>query len=269
MTRPVKATGKTSKVKKKLPFQRRIYKNPPIVEAICEIQFVPTDNWNLAYTGLFYEKIKSRYSGKPREQRVLEFATPGVISSQPLSLVQSNAREITKVQFPNENGQEIVTLGPASLGVSRLHPYSGWEKFQKQIIEAFNLYKQIANPQGIRRIGVRYINFIRPPDLSTPPSIYLTTPPAELAALGCNLSTFSQAYEYAYGDGAKLTVNIARVQDNRENLGFLVDLDTFKDWTVDFPKVNQAITVATDLRNRERDAFEALITDAARELFDV
>lgn len=45
---------------------RRKYKNPPIVEALCEFRFVPSDEWNLTVPGLIFQELKHVYDGKPR-----------------------------------------------------------------------------------------------------------------------------------------------------------------------------------------------------------
>ena|SRR5215207_7513665 len=40
---------------------RRIYKDPPIIEALCEFQFVPSQPWDLTIPGLFYREVKSEF----------------------------------------------------------------------------------------------------------------------------------------------------------------------------------------------------------------
>src|SRR5437667_4206932 len=138
---------------------RHIYKNPPITEATCEFQFAPADNWNLAYSGLFLERVKGRYSGKPREQRLLQVG--GKPSADfPSAGATASFREVTKVQIPTDDGRELVAVGPGVLSIHVRKPYSGWEKFRLQIEEALGVYREIAEPTGIRRIGIRYINLI-------------------------------------------------------------------------------------------------------------
>src|SRR5258708_39486189 len=96
------------------PFERRIYKNPPITEATCEFQFAPVDNWNLAYTGLFLERVRGRYAGKPREQRLLQVDAKQSGSS-PGAMPSASVREVTKVQIPSADEKEMVAVGPGIL----------------------------------------------------------------------------------------------------------------------------------------------------------
>ena len=91
--------------------KRRVYKNPPISEAVCEFQFSNPDDWNIACSGLLYERVKKRYNGKPREQRLLRIEGP------PATPQQDNAQrvmEITKVQFPS--AQQQVSIGGEPIG---------------------------------------------------------------------------------------------------------------------------------------------------------
>lgn len=42
----------------------RKYRNPPLIEALCEFQFVPTQPWDLTIPGFFYEKVKNDFPAK-------------------------------------------------------------------------------------------------------------------------------------------------------------------------------------------------------------
>jgi uncharacterized protein (TIGR04255 family) len=248
---------------------RRKYKTPPIVEATCEFQFVPTDDWNIAYSGLFLEKVKHRYGGKPREQRLLQVEAKGAPATTPESSQAMSMREITRVQIPSENGTEMVAVSPGALAVHSLAPYSGWEKFKPQIAEALKIFVSISNPKAIRRIGIRYINYIQPREEKPSPKEYFTAPPYELDTLGCSLDSFAQRYEYIYQDEPiKVMVNLARVAPPGKQLGFVLDLDVIREWPTDFLSINRAMAVVEDLRRREREAFESLITNYARQAFD-
>ncbi|MGQ0654564.1 MAG: TIGR04255 family protein [Betaproteobacteria bacterium] len=37
------------------------YKNPPIIEAICEFRFSETSPWDLTIPGLIYELVKDKF----------------------------------------------------------------------------------------------------------------------------------------------------------------------------------------------------------------
>ncbi|MGH7598840.1 MAG: TIGR04255 family protein, partial [bacterium] len=37
------------------------YKNPPLLEAVCEFKFQPHSSWNPAVPDLIYEKVKTQF----------------------------------------------------------------------------------------------------------------------------------------------------------------------------------------------------------------
>lgn len=266
------ASKDNSKSKRKSSAQslgsRRKYKNPPIVEATCELLFAPVDDWNLAYTGLFLEKIKDRYAGKPREQRLLQLDTKRLTGS-PVTEPAASVREITKVQFPTLDGKEMVAVGPGMLSVHVLKPYTGWEAYRPQIEEAVEIYRAIAKPTGIRRIGIRYINRIDLPDEKSDPRDYFAAPPSTLEKIDCALNAFVVRHEYVYPDSPiKLVVNMAKVETQEGRVAYVLDLDQLQEWPSEPLPIHRGMAVIDELRRREREAFEALITPRAQELFD-
>ena len=73
--------------------------------------------------------------------------------------------------------------------------------------------------------------------------------------------------EYQYGDGVTLVLSQGSIDATANHVGFLLDLDVTQEIpeTVDQP---EALAIAENLRERERVAFEAVITNKARELFN-
>ncbi|MXZ87792.1 MAG: TIGR04255 family protein [Dehalococcoidia bacterium] len=70
-----------------------------------------------------------------------------------------------------------------------------------------------------------------------------------------------------YPDGVLLILSQGSVDAPKNHVGFLLDLDVIWESTEPIAR-DEALTKAGDLRAREREAFETIITDKARELFD-
>lgn len=51
---------------------RRRYRNPPIKEALCEFHFDPSEESDLTIPGKLHSKLGDEYSGKPRQQNVVQ-----------------------------------------------------------------------------------------------------------------------------------------------------------------------------------------------------
>jgi len=166
----------------------------------------------------------------------------------------------------------MVAVGPGILSVHALKPYSGWENYRPQIEEALTTYRTIAEPEGIRRIGMRYINVIELPTPNSEPSEFFLAPQTDNERLGCKLDTFVIRHEYVYSDEPiRLIVNVARVEKVGTpsiDAAYMLDLDVIREWQADPLSLNRAMGMVDELRRREREAFEAHITAKARELFD-
>jgi len=132
------------------------YKNPPIVEALCEFQFVPSQPWDITISGMLYERIKDEFPLKhqqvgfgvavqPREGGVLE---PKIEFGPP------------RMQFFSNDKTSLVQVGSDLLTINLLRPYPNWEKFKPLILKILEDYINIASPKGFRRVGLRYINKI-------------------------------------------------------------------------------------------------------------
>ena len=81
-------------------------------------------------------------------------------------------------------------------------------------------------------------------------------------------NSFLSRVGYVYGDGVHLVLAQRSIDAPPPNqVEFLLDIDVI--WANTEPVGKDvALAKAVDLRDRERDAFEAVITDKARELFD-
>ena len=252
--------------------ERRRYRNPPIEEALCEFRFKPSQDWDLTIPGKLHTELGSNYSGKPRQQRVVEVGLE-IKEGTPSGLQHKEA--LDRVQLVTENESRIVAVGPDVLSVHMLRPYqdvsdpqrSGWDEFRPRLEEALNAYWTVAQPEGINRIGIRYINKIEFPHPRVTLTSYLNCVLPTVAGLPRSMDGFFSRAEFSYDDGIRLVLSQGTVPDTTTNLSFVIDLDVIWETNRAIP-AETALTKADDLRNRERSAFEAVITDKARELFD-
>lgn len=249
----------------RLSHRRRVYKNPPIEEAVCEFQFSNPENWNLIHSGLLLERVKKRYGGKPTEQRILRVTPP---KGEASSALPPSVEEITKVKLNSVDGREIAAIGPGVLSVHLLKPYAGWEHFRSQIAEAFREYQKIGRPEAIRRIGVRYINRIVVPVAKGAPHEFFTTPPYTIPGIECSVDTYAIRGEYSLSGQSKVIVQLASIEAPPNAFGVVLDIDVSRNWKEDSQNMQSALKSVDELRDQERQVFEALITDKARDFFD-
>ena len=253
--------------------ERRRYRNPPIEEALCEFRFKPSREWDLTIPGKLHTKLGSDYTGKPRQQRVVDVGFEmkhGDVSGL------RNRDELARVQLVTENERRIVGVGPDVLSVHMLRPYQdvtdplhgGWQEFRSRIENALNAYWTVANPEGINRIGIRYINKIVFDRTRVPLGDYLKCILPTVPGLPQTVNGFVSRSEFSYDDGVRLILSQGTTLDPANAFAFVIDLDVI--WgSVELLSAKSSMIHLDDLRDRERVAFEAIITDEARILFDV
>lgn len=248
--------------------KRRQYRNPPIEEAVCEFRFAPGPEWNLTVPGRFYEKVKGSYAGKPRQQNLVEAEFQ--INPQPENPAITVKQGFTKIQFPNTDDQRLVAVGPDTLSVHILRPYLGWEEFEIRIKEALQAYQDIAEPVGVRRIALRYIDRIVIPAVEAIAlEEYFTAPPQTPEEFPKNISAFLTRIESVYDDlPIKLVLTFADTEAPAGQTAFILDLDMSQNWIEEPLPFAEAVAHITELKQRQSMAFEAFITDRTRDLFD-
>jgi uncharacterized protein (TIGR04255 family) len=130
--------------------KKKIYKNPPLTEAVFEI-FFENSSWNTVIPGVLYSKIKEKYPIFVSNEIPFEIA----IDNKPQQL------SFGITQFRNkENGNEIIQIANNFLSVNQVPEYYGWDQFKLRIKYAVeNLFTVIPDIK-ITKIGLRAINKI-------------------------------------------------------------------------------------------------------------
>lgn len=132
-----------------------LYKNAPVVEALCEFRFNKDQEWDWTIPGLIYEKIRDDFPVKKQEKLVAAFEIKGDSGINP---IPPEVAGIDKMRFIRQDKSALLQVGPHLLTVNQLKPYPGWESFKSLISHILQVYNQEAAPTGIDRIGLRYIN---------------------------------------------------------------------------------------------------------------
>lgn len=94
------------------------YKNPPIIEAICEFYFSSDIPWDLTFIGLIYEKLKEFFPKKQQLQVNIAVAAASATKEHVGTIPM-----IPLVRFSDSNEKTLVQLGQNLLTVNHLKPY--------------------------------------------------------------------------------------------------------------------------------------------------
>lgn len=243
---------------------KRSYRHPPIEEALCEFKFVSDGGWDLTIPGKLHSRVQSEYDGKPQEQKVVR-ANISRGGGGPPSVGMSES--LGRITFPARNANRMLGVGTDILAVHTLRPYDGWEQFRPRIATALDAYHEVANPSGVQRIGLRYINRISVPSTTVQLEDYFACAPATVPQMPQQMTAFLHRDEYSYQDGIKLILNFGSIQAPRGESAFVLDLDVT--WEGENAmSLADAMVHVESLHTREGEAFEALVRDPARNLFD-
>lgn len=243
---------------------RPVYRHDPIVEAIVELVFEPGPEWNITIPGRLYDRLREDYPDQPKQREILEAGLADEGDSE-AGHAFTVSRKGARVVFGN--GNKLLMVGPDVLSVHSLRPYEGWQSLFPRIVGALDAYVSIAQPSGVRKFSLRYINQINVPEDSFSLTDYFTITQALPEAFPSRMTAFVDRMELAYEDiPATIVFTWATTKPRSPGQSsFLLDLDLH--WN-EKCSVDEAVRHLMDLRRRERDAFEAVINDRLRGMFN-
>lgn len=238
------------------------YKNPPLEEVVCDFRFELENPNDSILPGLLYSKIQDDYP--KRKQRINPLVTsPGIeqeIIIQPIS------------QFYNNEETQIIQVGIDLLSIHVIKDYPNWENYKPIILKILSIYKEIANPISIKRIGLRAINKVsiskEPYEITQlddyfqfyPVSPFMGNPP---------MNAFFVQVETPFNDDRDKLIlrNGTIVAESENKSAFLLDIDysTIKPKFVLFERVDEWLEEAHE---KMKNAFESCITEKLREQFN-
>lgn len=214
----------------------RSYKNPPVLEALCEFKFQPDAKWDDAIPDLIHEKIKAQFPERLQE-------------NPPTTQFRPAGRESALLQ-----------VAPNLLAINQLKPYPTWRQFKQLILDAYVTYRELAHPTGIARLGLRYINQIEIPGAEVDIGRFLRGCPPSAHKL-----FLSTAFPFEAGR-ENLSLILAHVPHSEGEVSrFFLDLDYgIPAAPMALEEIDQRLERAHD---RIEHVFEAMITDETRRLF--
>lgn len=226
---------------------------------------MPSQHWDWTIPGLFYREVKAEF---PIKRQFNPFQVE-ISSETEAASVQSVTSNIERMQFVRQDEGALIQIGPNILAVNHLKPYSSWENFKQMISRALDVYSQVASPQAISRIGLRYINRLEfPPELqSVDIERFLLAAPAVPSAVPQTFVSWVQRVEipFEHANGL-LALHSSSVRgEGQQNVAFLLDLD-FITLDAGLVKLDSAMEWAEKAHDEVEKTFEACITDEARKL---
>ena len=132
-------------------------KQDAIVEAVFEIRFaLPPASLSEVILG----RLADHETWEGYEQRRMFAAqVPDQIRQ-----IDPSFRFQPLLELVPQTKELSVRIGPQVLSFHRMKPYVGWEKFKPELLDALDALFKAAKRPTITRLGLRYINALRPDD---------------------------------------------------------------------------------------------------------
>jgi len=241
----------------------RIYSKPPVVEAVCEFRFIgPAEPWDWTIPGLLYERVKETFPVK-MEVRSVEVT----VSQGAGQAVQQNVQ--TKMQFQSKSKTEILQVGRDLFSVNQLRPYPKWSTFKTLISDQLKLYRRVANPLRLSRIGLRYVNRIEIPRQTIELEDFFRIQTQVPQPIPQTFQAFVSQIEIPY-EKQKISLRLAfgnAPPEDQDHLAFLLDLDMFSVEN-QTPHLDQVPSWLEKAHDQLEAAFEAAFTEKThKEIF--
>lgn len=239
---------------------RRVYKNPPIKEVVCEFRFTKNGRWDATIPGIIYEDLKDEYPKKVHGKE-LEI---GISKDS----IEHTFRVSDRVKFTNKEETILIQIGPHHLIINLLTKYTSWEDYMKKINRILSSFIDALGSNDIERINLNYINEIQVPQkfMDKNNSIQLDSLFDFYPFLGKNLSWNYSSFIIGV-QFPKNNKDILQMQMEGKEEKILLDLSYFIN-----NSDNKGINV-NEWLNRVHDsiidAFESCIKDPLREEFKV
>ncbi len=144
------------------------FPNPTIREALCEIHFeLPLSaSWEPGLFSKFYKHVEQVFPEmEPASEPALQLQIlPGKVDVKP-----SHSR----MRYRHASRNLLLQLSPDVLTINVLPKYAGWQQMKTDILQAWQWAQETFGLADVKRIGLRYINFIPRSEENEAPIIWL------------------------------------------------------------------------------------------------
>lgn len=227
--------------------------NAPITQAIIDIRTKLPPSVDLPRLGSVHDLIRQHYP-KRKERKRWEGRIELKEGEPPAQTAVYKGSD--GYLYTSEDDKQTVQFRLDGFTFNRLKPYETWERMRDEARRLWRLYLQIATPEKITRIALRYINRLDIPLPITDFGDYLAAPPSVASGLPQGIRSFlTRVAIQEPASEATCIINQALESLTKQGYASLVlDIDVFKQSQLDASD-EEAWRVLETMRNFKNRVF--------------
>lgn len=242
---------------------KKIYPNPPIVEALIQLHFEAEISRD-EMVGILGDALMSDYPGDRKQRNDIQIKLRGNPQS---GAAEGTVETRNSIMFlTSKTGAHLLGCGDSLLSINVLTPYPGWDSFVGRAQKALDHIPSSIQEMGFKEISVRYIDRIELPLGKIDLSQYFTILPNLPSAFPPHIDGLQYASQ-GFDPTENTFVTVMFALRGGERLSAILDVDTRHVHPVAISN-GDWLKVLENLHERQRDVFESSITQKTRELFE-
>ncbi|MBI4503774.1 MAG: TIGR04255 family protein [Gemmatimonadetes bacterium] len=228
----------------------------PIAEAIVDFRVKAAPGFQAERLREPIARLRDRFPNvEERRGMRASFGPFGIASASKARELGGNVQDLGLQGFfcRSQDAKTIVQFRNDGFTYNRLQPYTSWDEIRPEALSLWTLYTEVARPEVVVRVALRYINRLQFPLPIENTARYLTAGPSVPPDLPVEISSF--LLRTVLEDSARdVTTNL--VQASEQNLdprvlSVILDIDSFKSKESGFRPDEIAPTLETlhDVKN--------------------
>lgn len=243
------------------------FPNPPITEALLDIQVALPTEIGLSQLLEFQEPLRDRF---PQKKERISWSQGFQLQPTGSTEVMPASSKVEGYLFVSSDSTKIAQARLSGFTFNKLKPYESWEKFSSEGKELWNKYLTLARPANIKRIALRYINRIEIPlplkDFRDYCLLFPETPPQMPQRIAEFFLRFVTSDDDT-GASSVVTLTLDPPPNGATKLPIILDIDVFFGFEVFPPDSSELWEKCTHLRQLKNRIFFSCLTESAKKLF--
>ncbi len=224
-------------------------RNAPIAEAVVDYRVKARDALEMNDLTKLIDVLKGEY---PTCEDLFQFSGEFKLDLKEGLSKESHEHAQNGFMLKSSDGSNVTQLTLGGFSFSRLHPYTSWHEVYREANRLWNLYKEVAAPDLITRLAVRYINKLELPSPKEDLLEYLTAPPK--APLNMPIVQHSLRTKL-FNEETKVVAVVTQaleVLPGSKGIVIILDNDVYKaqQYRLDDPKLDATFGILHDMKNQ-------------------